>query len=223
MLAGIFLFFTLNIFGYVVFSFYLCRKLKILSKMRNVQWAVLAITGLVVLAGCKEKKQSQDIIAPRLEVKKPSAPIRMQTYSDQRSVEWLGKEYKIEVKRTPDDSLRLVKDETGQQFVDNIFTLTVKRKDGSVFFNRTFTKQSISNYLDDDYRRTGIFEGLVFDKADGDWLVFGASVGHPQTDEYIPLVIRLSRMGNLVIKRDVQMDTQNVDTLAQSTTDEDDV
>ena len=92
MLAGIFLFFTLNIFGYVVFSFYLCRKLKILSKMRNVQWAVLAITGLVVLAGCKEKKQSQDIIAPRLEVKKPSAPIRMQTYSDQRSVEWLGKE-----------------------------------------------------------------------------------------------------------------------------------
>ena len=39
--------------------------------MRNVQLAVLAITGLVVLAGCKEKKQSQDIIAPRLEVKTP--------------------------------------------------------------------------------------------------------------------------------------------------------
>ena len=62
---------------------------------------------------------------------------------------------------------------------------------------------------------------MVFDKVDGDWLVFAASVGHPQTDEYIPLVIRLSRMGELVIKRDVQMDTSNVDN--QNTENEDEV
>ena len=129
-------------------SFFLstfAAKLKNTSKMRNVQLAVLAITGLVVLAGCKEKKQSQDIIAPRLEVKKPSAPIRMQTYSDQRSVQWLGKEYKIEVKRTPDDSLRLVKDETGQQFVDNRIALIVRRTDGSIAIQKTFTKAAFEN------------------------------------------------------------------------------
>jgi hypothetical protein len=74
--------------------------------------------------------------------------------------------------------------------------------------------------LDDDFRKTGIFEGLVFDKVDGDWLVLAASVGHPQTDEYIPLIIRLSRMGNLVIKRDVQMDTNNVEK-ADSLNEED--
>ena len=182
---------------------------------------ILAI--VLVLTACGEKKKSENIIAPRVEKVKPKAPIQMPEYSDEHPVGWIGKTYRVAISRRPADSLSMVKDETGQQFVDNIFTLTVKRKDGSVFFNRTFTKQSISNYLDDDYRRTGIFEGMVFDKADGDWLVFGASVGHPQTDEYIPLVIRLSRMGNLVIKRDVQMDTQNVDTLAQSTTDEDDV
>jgi len=173
--------------------------------------AVLAI--VLVLTACGEKKKSENIIAPRVEKVKPKAPIQMPEFD--REIPGIS--------RRPSDSLSMVKDETGQQFVDNIFTLTVKRKDGSVFFNRTFTKQSLSTYLDDDYRRTGIFEGLVFDKADGDWLVFGASVGHPQTDEYIPLVIRLSRMGELVIKRDVQMDTQNVDTPAQSTTDEDDV
>jgi hypothetical protein len=51
----------------------------------------------------------------------------------------------------------------------------------------------------------------VFDRADGDDLVFGASVGHPQSDEYIPLVIRLTRMGELSIRRDSQMDTPPAD------------
>ena len=183
------------------------------------QILTLAILAMVLTA-CGEKKKSENIIAPRVEKVKPKAPIRMPEYTDEREVGWIGKTYQVVISRTPSDSLSMVKDENGQEFVDNIFTLTVKRMDGSVFFNRTFTKQTLSAYLDDDYRRTGVFEGFVFDKDDGDWLVFGASVGHPQTDEYIPLIIRLSRMGDLVIKRDVQMDTQNVDSLAQQTDDD---
>jgi hypothetical protein len=54
----------------------------------------------------------------------------------------------------------------------------------------------------------------------GDWIVFAASVGHPQSDEYIPLIIRLSRMGQLVIKRDVQMDTHNVEKADSTGEDE---
>jgi hypothetical protein len=54
-------------------------------------------------------------------------------------------------------------------------------------------------------------EGLVFDKAEGDWLEFAASVSHPQTDEYIPLIVRLSRMGEISIKRDSQMDTNAIE------------
>jgi hypothetical protein len=183
------------------------------------QILTLAILAMVLTA-CGEKKKSENIIAPRVEKVKPKAPIQMPEYSDEREVGWIGKTYVVAISRTPSDSLSMVKDEYGQEFIDNIFTLTVKRMDGSVFFHQKFTKQTLSAYLDDDYRKTAIFEGFVFDKADGDWLVFGASVGHPQTDEYIPLIIRLSRMGDLVIKRDVQMDTQNVDSLAQST-DED--
>ncbi len=83
----------------------------------------------------------------------------------------------------------------------------MSRADGSVFYNRKFTKANFLQYINEDYRDTGILEGIVFDKPDGDWLVFGASVGHPQTDEYIPLVIRLSRMGVLEIRQDTEMDT----------------
>ena len=75
------------------------------------QIVLIAMAGLAVMSGCKEKKQTQDIIAPRVEAVKPSGPVRMQPYSDTRDVQWLGKEYKVEVSRVANDSLPLVKDE----------------------------------------------------------------------------------------------------------------
>ena len=98
--------------------------------------------------------------------------------------------------------------------------MSVSRSDGSKFYSRQFTKADFVNYLDDDYRKTGILEGLVFDKADGDWLEFAASVCHPHTDEYIPLIIRLSRMGVLTIARDTQMDTTGDTPQPDSTSEE---
>lgn len=186
--------------------------------------SMLLLAGMVVvLAACGGKKKSNDIIAPRIVKVQPKEPIRMQPYLDERKVEWIGKTYFVTIGRQPSDSLPMVKDETGQKYVDNVFSLKVSRKDGSVFYTRTFTKKALTQYLDDDFNKTGVFEGLVFDKAEGDYLFFGASVGHPQSDEYIPLVFRLSRMGELTIKRDTQMDSVPEDLVNsnQQATDED--
>lgn len=166
---------------------------------------------VLTLVACGEKKKSDDIITERAEQPKPQEPLRLQSYTDNRDISWIGRTYHLHVNRVPSDSLPMVKDEIGQQFVDNYITLEVSRQDGSVFYRHQFTKKDFDNYLDDDYRATGILEGLVFDKADGDWLEFAASVCHPQTDEYIPLIVRLSRMGELTIKRDTQMDTNAFD------------
>lgn len=166
------------------------------------------MAGLACFTSCKEKQQPQDdIIAPKLEVAKPSAPIRMQPYSDTRNVAWLGKEYKVEVQRMASDSLPMVKDETEQKFVDNRITLRVLRADGSVAISKTFTKASFNDYIDANYRRTGILEGLVFDKVDNQFLEFAASVSLPQTDEYIPLEVKIDNFGHVTIKRDSEMDT----------------
>ena len=178
-------------------------------KQKKLIWAVAALS--ILLAACGGKKKSDNIIAQRVEKPKPQAPVRMQENTDERDVEWAGKEYHIAIHRQPSDSLPMVKDETGQQFVDNVFTLSVGHSNGSMFFNRSFTKKSVASYLDEDFRKTGIFEGLVFDRVEGDKLIFAASVGHPQTDEYIPLVITLSQTGKLVIERDKQMDTTPAD------------
>ena len=165
----------------------------------------LAFVGLITTS-CGKKKQHDDIIVQETETPQPQAPIRMQDYKDVKDVQWLGKQYQIEVSRTACDSLAMVKDETGQQFVDNRIVLKVIRQDGSVFCTKTFTKSVFSACLNDDYRKTGILEGFVFDKAEGNQLFFAASVCHPQTDEYIPMVVTLSNFAEVGISKDQQME-----------------
>jgi len=174
---------------------------------------LMALTGCLVLTlmACGGKKQSDVIITERVEAQKPQGPVSLQPYDDSRDVNWIGKKYHVNIHRQPSDSLPKVKDEMGQEFVGNLITMEVLRSDGSRFYSRKFTKKDFEKYLDDDYRATGILEGFVFDKADGDWLEFAASVCHPQTDEYIPLIVRLSRMGELTIQRDSQMDTNAIE------------
>lgn len=169
--------------------------------------SLLALTFVGLLAtSCGKKKQHDDIIVQETETPQPQAPIRMQDYKDVKDVQWLGKQYQIEVSRTACDSLAMVKDESGQLFVDNRIVLKVIRQDGSVFCTKTFTKSAFSACLNDDYRKTGILEGFVFDKAEGNQLFFAASVCHPQTDEYIPMVVTVSNFGEVGIARDQQME-----------------
>jgi hypothetical protein len=165
----------------------------------------LSLVGLITVS-CGKKKQHDDIIVQETETPQPQAPIRMQDYKDVKDIQWLGKQYQIEVTRTADDSLKMVKDETGQQFVDNRITLRVIRTDGSIFCTKTFTKSAFDGCLDDDYRKTGILEGFVFDKAEGNQLYFAASVCHPQTDEYIPMVVTVSNFGDVGVAKDQQME-----------------
>lgn len=165
----------------------------------------LAFVGLITTS-CGKKKQHDDIIVQETEVPQPQAPIRMQDYKDIKDIQWLGKQYQVEVTRTASDSLAMVKDESGQEFVDNRIVLKVIRTDGSIFCTKTFTKSAFNACLDDDYRKTGILEGFVFDKAEGNQLFFAASVCHPQTDEYIPMVVTVSNFGEVGIAKDQQME-----------------
>ena len=177
--------------------------------MKRVTIALSVVVAALLLGSCGNKKKNEDIITQRVVKAAPQGPLRMPENLDQRDVSWIGKTYHVAIHRVPADTLSLVKDDTGQQYVDNVFTLTVSRQDGSVFFTRKFVKTDFARLVGDDFRRTGILEGFVFDKANGDWLEFGASVGRPQTDEYIPLVVRLSRMGDIDMKVDTQLDTNS--------------
>ena len=61
--------------------------------------------------------------------------------------------------------------------------------------------------------------GIVFDKTNGNDLIFAGSIGSPArtSDEYIPLKITLSRMGNITIEKDI-----DIEASPEQTTDEED-
>jgi len=171
--------------------------------------AVILLVGTIV--SCSSKKQREDIITTKYEKPAPQGPIRTDDYKDTKQFRWLDRDYTCTIERMADDSLPMVKDETGQQFVDNRVRVVITRADGSKFFDKEFTKVSFDSYINEDYRKTGILEGFVFGRVENSEVRFACSVSRPQSDEFIPLILSVNRMGNIDIKQDTRIDTEMED------------
>ncbi len=182
---------------------------------RSLGFSVLVLSALM-LVSCSEKKSSTIIITK----KKPaavSAPTtkKMGDYSQTRSVEWVGNKYTVETKLVADPSLPLASDGNARYY-DNQITLRIVRADGSEFLKRSFTKSFFQSYVDNIYYKDGALLGIVFVKAEGNQLLFAASVGNPDksSDEYVPLVLKVDNFGNVSVSKDTRLDTES-DTSAE--------
>lgn len=173
---------------------------------------------------CSEKKKSDVIIAPKPQAPKPKKTQRMSGYEQARNVEWLGSTYKVIVKREPDTSLPLAMGDDNTKYFDNKITVRILRQDGTEFFNRTFLKSDFTEYLDKQTAEEGALLGLVYVEADGDNLKFAASVGSPDitSDEYVPLKVKISRMGAVSIGKDNQLDTGSDEASEKEEDDDED-
>ena len=171
--------------------------------------AVILLVGTI--ASCSSKKKREDIITTKYEKPAPQGPIRTDDYKDTKQFRWLDRDYTCTVERMADDSLPMVKDETGQQFVDNRVRVIIARADGSKFLDKEFKKASFDSYINEDYRRTSILEGFVFDRVENSEVRFACSVSRPQSDEFIPLILSVNRIGNIDIKQDTRIDTEMED------------
>ena len=175
--------------------------------MKKYYSLLLFCVAVLILMSCKEKKNTGIIIT-----KKPVAAAHRQImktgdYAQSRKVEWLGTVYTVETKRVADPSLPVIAD-GDTKYYDNRITVRILRADGSEFFNRTFTQSDFSSYVGKTYAN-GALVGIVLDRAEGDNLLFAASVGSPDkmSDEYIPLLMKVSRQGRITISKDTQLDT----------------
>lgn len=181
-----------------------------MMKKKNLTM-VLAFGVLMGVVACKEKKQSDVIITtkPVPEAKKPTQKVG--DYETTTPVDWVGSTYQVLVERKADESLPLADDGQGNKYYDNRITVKIVRKDGSEFFNRTFVKEDFSAYVDALYKKNSALLGIVLDRAEADHLVFAASVGSPDkmSDEYVPLVMKVSRFGDVKISKDTQLDTMS--------------
>ena len=146
----------------------------------------------------------------------------MSGYEQSRDVEWLGNHYKVVVKREADHELPIIQLDKTTKYYDNKITIRILRSDGTEFFNRTFTKTAFESYLDKQTKSMGALLGIVFEKTEGDNLSFAASVGSPDitSDEYLPLVLKISRMGAVSISNDQVLDTESTSSASSTSKEE---
>lgn len=177
--------------------------------MKQSSFIMLAVA-ILWLSSCGKKEQSTDIIVEAQPEEAPSAtPTKMHEFRSATSVGWLGKTYRVIVERKVDTTLPVITDDTGTKYYDNRITMSVLRSDSTTFFTREFVKTDFSEWIEQPgYIEKSALLGFVLEKADGDNLQFAASVGDPDvlSDEYVPLIITLSRMGKLTITKDSRLD-----------------
>ena len=176
------------------------------------------------VAACTSKPKSNDIIAKKPVKEAPKPTQTMGDYSQNRSAEWLGGTYTVSVERKADRQLPLAEDESGNKYYDNRITVSILRSDGSEFFKRAFTKADFTDYVADDYKDGGLL-GIVFDHAEGESLCFAASVGSPDkmSDNYVPLILKVSRTGGVTIDKDTRLDTTSGDADGDSEEADDEI
>lgn len=152
------------------------------------------------VVSCKDKPQSNIIIAHRPVVVKQQKPQAIGDAVRNSNINWVGSKYTVKVSVKCDTSLPLATDGT-TKYYDNRVNISILRADGSSFFNRTFTKSDFKPYVDDSYYDGGALIGIVFDKVVGESLKFAVSIGNPDktTDEFVPLVLTVNHIGGVSI------------------------
>ena len=188
--------------------------------MKKHLLALVTMSVAICLASCGGKKEKTDIIARKPIVVRAKETRAMGDHRESRKVQWIGASYTVDTEFKADKSLPLISDGE-QKYYDNRATVKILRKDGTVFFNRTFSKADFINQIDASYK-DGALLGVVYDKCDGDNMYFAASVGSPDksSDEYVPLVVKISRFGDVSIKKDATQDTQSEMGTSNPTTEE---
>ena len=180
------------------------------NEMKRIDYILIGLLAISSLTACTEKKKSNIIIAPKPVAKVVNkATQKMSDYEQTREADWVGSHYKVVVKRSSDKELPVLQLDENTKYYDNRISVKVLRSDGSEFFNRTFTKKDFTSYIDKHTQDMGALLGIVYVKAEGDYLYFAASVGSPDvtSDEYVPMVLKISRMGSISISKDEKLDT----------------
>ncbi len=175
--------------------------------MKKIPILLAVVMALAFTVSCEKEKKTtvhNNIIVPPREEKVVDTLIHMMNPTEnEQSVEWLGGTYKVAVRRHTSDSLSVVTDNNGKRYRNNIIKMKITRADGSVFFEKNFTKSLFESYVEKDYLSKNVILGLVYNNVDSNGMHFLGSVGSPDdlSEEYIPFIVTISRMGEVSVER----------------------
>ena len=165
---------------------------------------------ILLLASCGNKDSKKDAwVAPEHEV----VTRQMPELSLADSLVVNGRQYVYEILRTPSDSLQKVKDDMGDLYLDNTIRLTLQRN-GSKFFDKTFTKATFAKDIDKDFYDNAILDGIRFLKAEpGKGLVFSFAVSYPDSDMSVPFLMTITDSGSFTFVKDENLDREEGDSV----------
>lgn len=175
--------------------------------MKKITVLFTVLMAAAFMMSCEKEKKStvhNNIIVPPREEKVVDTLVhKMNTTENEETVRWLGSSYKVTVRRHTSDSLSVVTDNNGKRYRNNVIKMKITRADGSVFFEKNFTKNLFDSYVDEAYLSKNVILGLVFNDADASGLHFLGSVGSPDelSEEYIPFIVTISRMGDVSVEK----------------------
>lgn len=175
--------------------------------MRKISALLIVLMALTFTVSCEKEKKTtvhNNIIVPPREEKVVDTLIhKMNPTDNEEAVKWLGSTYTVAVHRHTSDSLSAVTDNNGKRYRNNVIKMRITRADGSVFFEKNFTKNLFDDFVDEAYLSKNVILGLVFNDADSNGLHFLGSVGSPDelSEEYIPFIVTISRMGDVSVEK----------------------
>lgn len=174
--------------------------------MKNVV-CILGCVAVLFFAACSSQKKNEkdDVQILMRDSMDAGGPQRMQISDAKTTITYKGKEYHSSVLRRPDDNLPVVKNEQGEQFVDNRITLRLTCG-GRQVVDKSFTKESFASLVDAKFMRYAILEGLVYDKTTPQGIVYAASICYPQTDLYVPLRLTVAADGKIAMAKEELME-----------------
>lgn len=169
--------------------------------MKTVVYIVTCVVGLLFVSCTSRNKSESDVQVLMRDSTVVSAPQRMQVSDTKMTITYKGKEYRSSVVRRPDESLPVVKNEQGEEFVDNSIALRITCG-GKSIVDKVFTKESFASLVDAKFMRHAILEGLVYDRTTSGGIVYAASICYPQTDLYVPLRLTVSADGKISVTKE---------------------
>jgi len=214
-------FFVLFFSLIVNWAYFFCSNLEfyvLLQYMKKIIPFLTAGMMFVAFTACKEKKEvsHDNIILPKVPREVVDTTLgEMPVIESTNDVKW-GGDYKVYVHREPIDSMALVKLSNGRKYKENKIKIRVTRADGSVFFDKSFTKNAFASYLDEAYKAKSTLLGLVYYNHDANHLYFAGSVGSPDmmSDDFVPFKVSVNRMGEVNISKETVIDvTSEQDSL----------
>lgn len=116
----------------------------------------MACLGMVLLSACKDKEEPKDTAqyAENFEIPRPGEPKSMVQAHTATAAQWEGVACTIDIACQSADSTQMVKDEFGQEYMDNVFDVRLLKKDGgTVLFNHRLTKSMFLSYIKEERER----------------------------------------------------------------------